>query len=884
MDAIGFTLTRIWSSLAGKYPVLLCIMLAAGLFCGVTVGKVAAAEQLAVSLSPARIEAGVPTLVKLTIFDSALVSSEYKDVRLSVGAASDRMLGKMIRGSHSHFEVANFEFGGVVRSFEAGLVPLQQIPGGWQGEVILTLPEDLINITISADEFSTHQLDLWQEHSSAQRFLELEPAGTVDRETIGVLIDGVRHTFDPAPVIIEGRSLVPMRQLFVALGADVVWENDTRTAVGTKGGVEVRIPIGSNFPTINGSPFEIAVPAAIINESTFLPVRFVGNALGDDVSYDSKTHSVIVVRQDSIAEAGLEVEDIREKDEKDTQREPGVEVSLTYHLHVSPGEDGRVEAVVEGEINSPVTFRVLDKYDWIDYAKNIYSIEAKNAKGEPLPVVPVSNGWRVSGVGDGEITDRITFNYSFGVSLQEDEEKNWGSYHVRVTEHDEALFLNGAIFAYPDLNVKEAKVVFHIPESWTVGTTFIPEGKNTFRVEGIPDLRTELLNSGTRMGIVEKKVTKRYGDIEITFLVFRSSNPNYGLPEFWRAEYGNTPEEQMEEYMELTWESIQYFRDIFGFWPGGSRYLITTKVTESDGIHPYTGFTHWMQAWPREQLALLPHHVLHAWVWLWDDAPIKMQGAEWWWIMEGLPTFYEAELTARLTGDDQWLGLKYFHYLIMERAAQFDLLEKLTVHVYALGHMRAQAMDRAIREATGDEKTLEDLMMLLGRRYGIKRQHFDRHQLIEAVNEVAGKDLTDFYNRYFAGIVGRGFAVRELPPVQEYIEEYQEPFFKWMDSFVAMPGNAARGSRTMLFVGMELGLRGGLMTVIDSEGMIAGRSGIYTLDPFRDRLTSLGGPITEQDVIDTLSYLTGVDQSDFFDFYTIGDYRPSIGEIQDWLN
>lgn len=133
------------------------------------------------------------------------------------------------------------------------------------------------------------------------------PAGAQD---IGVKIDGREQVFEPAPVNVSGRVLVPMRALFEALGADVDWEADTRTAIGVRAGVEVRIPIDSTRPTVNGAVKPIDVAAEIIDGRTFIPLRFVGEALGDGVDWDGATRTVIITKQggDKPKPAGRDIE------------------------------------------------------------------------------------------------------------------------------------------------------------------------------------------------------------------------------------------------------------------------------------------------------------------------------------------------------------------------------------------------------------------------------------------------------------------------------------------------------------------------------------------------------------------------------------------------
>lgn len=117
-----------------------------------------------------------------------------------------------------------------------------------------------------------------------------------DSTEVGIVIDGRKQSFEDKPVMVQGRTLLPMRALFQALGADVDWDQGTGTAVGFRDGVEVRIPIGSTSPTINGRPAKIDVPARLISGRTYIPLRFVGEALGDDVQWDGQNRLVVIIR------------------------------------------------------------------------------------------------------------------------------------------------------------------------------------------------------------------------------------------------------------------------------------------------------------------------------------------------------------------------------------------------------------------------------------------------------------------------------------------------------------------------------------------------------------------------------------------------------------
>ncbi len=113
-------------------------------------------------------------------------------------------------------------------------------------------------------------------------------------DEIQVTIDGTNQTYDVMPVIENGRTLVPMRAIFEALGATINWDDATKTVTGTKDNVSVELRIGDTNAKVNGMDKTLDVPAQIVNSRTLVPVRFVSEAMGCDVKWDDVTKTVII--------------------------------------------------------------------------------------------------------------------------------------------------------------------------------------------------------------------------------------------------------------------------------------------------------------------------------------------------------------------------------------------------------------------------------------------------------------------------------------------------------------------------------------------------------------------------------------------------------------
>ncbi len=113
-------------------------------------------------------------------------------------------------------------------------------------------------------------------------------------DSVKIVINGVEQKYDQMPVIVDGRTLVPMRGIFEALGARVQWIDYTKTVVGSRDRQFIKLKLGSDVVAINGTEQKVDVPAQLINSRTMVPVRFISEALGEKVEWDGDTKTVYI--------------------------------------------------------------------------------------------------------------------------------------------------------------------------------------------------------------------------------------------------------------------------------------------------------------------------------------------------------------------------------------------------------------------------------------------------------------------------------------------------------------------------------------------------------------------------------------------------------------
>ncbi len=123
--------------------------------------------------------------------------------------------------------------------------------------------------------------------------------GVVIKMTIGDMngyVNGVAKALDAAPIIRQSRTMLPVRFVAENLGAAVTWDGATSTATITSGTTEIKITIGAAAATVNGESKPLDAPAFIENSRTYLPVRFVAEALGATVAWDGAASTATITK------------------------------------------------------------------------------------------------------------------------------------------------------------------------------------------------------------------------------------------------------------------------------------------------------------------------------------------------------------------------------------------------------------------------------------------------------------------------------------------------------------------------------------------------------------------------------------------------------------
>ncbi len=130
-----------------------------------------------------------------------------------------------------------------------------------------------------------------------------QPQGAKAATPIRIFIDGQILQTDQPPLLIGGYTMVPLRGIFEALNAQVLWNQKAKTVTAKKRDTTIVLTIGAKTATINNQTVTLDSPARVLGGRTMVPVRFVSESLGDDVRWDKLSQSVLITTK-SVQEVG----------------------------------------------------------------------------------------------------------------------------------------------------------------------------------------------------------------------------------------------------------------------------------------------------------------------------------------------------------------------------------------------------------------------------------------------------------------------------------------------------------------------------------------------------------------------------------------------------
>ncbi|MGN0149453.1 MAG: serpin family protein [Clostridia bacterium] len=278
---------------------------------------------------------------------------------------------------------------------------------------------------------------------SAVMLLVSVPAIADADSEIKVFADGKQLEFDVQPIIENDRTLVPMRAIFEALGAEVSWDEEKQLIIAVKKTSEntqtnIEITIGesvmkkSTMKSTDISDTEdtvvaLDVPARIVNDRTLIPLRAVSEAFDCDVQWDGEARTVTVTsakRESKSNSYEMKLLSYMPDDENYMISPFFLKMTLAIAANGASGQ-------TKDEILKSVDIKDIDSYNeysktLVEYVKTANSINRESVDGRERPIFEIANSIWINkdykdGIFDGvKFTDeysKIVADYYDGVSM-----------------------------------------------------------------------------------------------------------------------------------------------------------------------------------------------------------------------------------------------------------------------------------------------------------------------------------------------------------------------------------------------------------------------------------------------------------------------------------
>ncbi len=157
-------------------------------------------------------------------------------------------------------------------------------------------------------------------------------------DDISLYINGKKIDTDVAPIAMEGRTFVPARSIFEKLGAEVTWIGSRQQVIIRSVKTRIVLNLGSDTAYVNNESVQMDVAPMVVEQRTLIPVRFVSEKLGYNVRWEPVDNSVHIDTNKTSASVQVELKEI-EVNEKSASTSVTVKLSELKKPKISYASD-----------------------------------------------------------------------------------------------------------------------------------------------------------------------------------------------------------------------------------------------------------------------------------------------------------------------------------------------------------------------------------------------------------------------------------------------------------------------------------------------------------------------------------------------------------------
>lgn len=154
-------------------------------------------------------------------------------------------------------------------------------------------------------QFSLEKLTdcaIFSPEEQARLAAQVAEGWTAHQNRVELYLDGEPLALDVPPEVKNQRTMVPIRAVAEAIGADVAWDQAARTVTMTRAGSTVTMTLDSTAATVDGKTVEMDVAPYATQGRTLIPARYAAEFFGQSVTWDGETRRAAITEDKSAAE------------------------------------------------------------------------------------------------------------------------------------------------------------------------------------------------------------------------------------------------------------------------------------------------------------------------------------------------------------------------------------------------------------------------------------------------------------------------------------------------------------------------------------------------------------------------------------------------------
>ncbi|MEX0289414.1 MAG: hypothetical protein AB3N14_09915 [Flavobacteriaceae bacterium] len=388
------------------------------------------------------------------------------------------------------------------------------------------------------------------------------------------------------------------------------------------------------------------------------------------------------------------------------------------------------------------------------WATFIHHLEVINAEGKVIAIKDLPDAqWILP------YTPKEEIKVSYEVRLDHDQHQWGGGLDGVAYTTDWGVFYAGrALLVFNGADWEDIRVNFSLPDRWKASTPWERAGENSFQVHNQMSLMQSMIFAGTH-----EEVTISEGDFELIF-----------------ALGGEQVLAEREEFKNLAGGVLDYYVELMDGLPNPppgqvlDRCLVIINSSDStDGEVIGSSISILIEKDGDQMAKMISRFVFaHEFFHLWNGKSFMPDDSETEWFKEGFSNYYTLKALHHVgfLNDQAYFGvlnnLFYQRYASDSGIGNLAMIRGEEKHahwglIYGGGLFVALAQDIMIRETTRNTKSVDDLMRKFFKRYGGTHDHYVIDDLKETLDELNGKDQSQFFQHYIQGT--------KILPIADYL-------------------------------------------------------------------------------------------------------------------